>query len=112
RIEVKETFAALPQSEWHRDGVTRWDFPDLPEQVEVRRPGITLRGFPALVDGGDSVALRLMDTPAAAATATRAGLRRLFILQLGEQMKHLAKNLPGITPMCLHYAMIGPCDDL
>jgi len=112
RIEVKETFASLPQSEWHRDGITRWDFPDLPEQVEVVRPGITLRGFPALVDAGESVSLRLMDTLDAARTAMRGGLRRLFALQLAEQMKYLARNLPGIDRMALHYATIGPSADL
>jgi ATP-dependent helicase HrpA len=112
RIEVTETFASLPQSEWHRDGVTRWDFPDLPEQIEVVRPGITLRGFPALVDAGESVSLRLMDTLDAARTAMRGGLRRLFALQLAEQMKYLARNLPGIDQLALHYATIGPGADL
>ena len=112
RIEVKETFASLPQSEWHRDGIARWDFADLPEQVEVIRPGITLRGFPALVDGGESVSLRLMDTLDAAKAAMRGGLRRLFALQLAEQMKYLARNLPGIDRMALHYATIGSSADL
>jgi ATP-dependent helicase HrpA len=112
RIEVKETFASLPQSEWHRDGITRWDFADLPEQVEVVRPGITLRGFPALVDAGESVSLRLMDTLEAARASMRGGLRRLFALQLAEQMKYLARNLPGIDRMALHYATIGPSADL
>ncbi len=112
RVEVRETFASLPDSPWHRDGITRWDFDDLPEQVEVRRPGITLRGYPALVDNNQSVSLRLLDSPSAAAASTRAGLRRLFLLQLGEQARYLARNLPGIDAMSLHYATIGPGDGL
>jgi ATP-dependent helicase HrpA len=40
RVEVKATFEQLPSSEWHRDGITRWDFADLPEMVEVKRPGL------------------------------------------------------------------------
>ena len=113
RVEVKATFEQLPSSEWHRDGITRWDFPDLPEMVEVRRPGLVVRGHPAVVDRGTGVSLRLLDTPRHAAEATRAGLRRLFLLQLGaDQVKHLQRHLPGIDRMCLQYATIGSCDDL
>jgi ATP-dependent helicase HrpA len=112
RVEVKQTFENLPTGEWHRDNLTRWDFGDLPEQVEVKRPGITLKGYPALVDTGTAVNLRLLDTAEAAAVAMRAGVRRLFMLQVGQQMKYLARNLPGVDRMCLFYATLGPCEDL
>ena len=112
RVEVKQTFENLPSSEWHKDELTRWDFGDLPEQVEVRRPGITLKGYPALVDRGESVALRLLESSDAARAAMRAGVRRLFMLQVGREMKHLARHLPGIDQMCMYYAPVGPCDDL
>ena len=112
RVELKQTFENLPASEWHRDGITRWDFGDLPEHVEVKRPGITLKGYPALVDRGDGVSLRLLESPDAAREATRAGTRRLFMLQVGQEMKYLARHLPGIDRSCLFYATIGPCDDL
>ena len=46
RIEVRQTFSTLPAGPWHRDGITRWDFEDLPETAEVRRPGLIVRGFP------------------------------------------------------------------
>lgn len=114
KVELKQTFEALPTSEWHRDGITRWDFPDLPEVVEVRRPGMVVRGYPAVVDQGPKgVALRLLDSAKQAADANRAGLRRLFLLQLGaDRVKHLQRHLPGIDQMCLQYATIGACDDL
>lgn len=113
RVEVRRTFDELPGGEWHRDGVTRWDFADLPETVEVKRPGLVVRGHPAVVDQGTGVGLRLLDTPRHAADATRAGLRRLFLLQLGaDQVKHLQRHLPGVDRMCLQYATIGSCDEL
>ena len=46
RVEVKQTFENLPTGEWHKDDLTRWDFGDLPEQVEVRRPGHHAQGVP------------------------------------------------------------------
>jgi len=120
RVELKQTFEELPTSQWHRDGITRWDFDDLPEMVEVKRPGLVVKGYPAIVDKGTtpaspagSVSLRLLDSPQLAAEATRAGLRRLFLLQLGgDRVKYLQRHLPGIEQMCLQYATIGSCDEL
>src|SRR5947207_829695 len=49
-MKARETFRAPgPPSEFHRDGIMSWDFGDLPENVEVRRNGVTLQGFPAIV---------------------------------------------------------------
>jgi ATP-dependent helicase HrpA len=42
----------------------------------------------------------------------RSGVRRLFMLQVGREMKHLARHLPGIDRMCMEYAPAGPCDEL
>jgi ATP-dependent helicase HrpA len=112
RVELKSVLQTLPTSEWHRDNITRWDFPDLPETVELKRPGMTVRAFPAIVEQGNGVSLRLLDTVAAAAEATRVGLRRLFLLQIGEQVKYLQRNLPGIDQMCLQYKTLGSCDEL
>jgi len=111
-VKARESFAAMPPSEFHRDHVTRWDFGDLPEHVELRRQGLTLLGYPTLVDEGASAALRVLDSPVAARAAMRGGLRRLFMIQVGEELKYLSRKLQGMEPMCLHYALLGPCDEL
>jgi ATP-dependent helicase HrpA len=72
--------------------------------VDLTRAGIRLRGFPALVDRGDSVAIRVLDSAEGAAQAMRAGLRRLFMLHLGADLRHLKKHLPGLDRMRLQYA--------
>ena len=41
---------------------------------------MTLQGYPALVDAGDSVSLRLFDSPEAARMETRAGVRVTLVL--------------------------------
>lgn len=114
-VEVQRRFSALPQSDFNREAITRWDFGDLPEFVEISRGGMVLRAYPALVenpDQPDSVSLRLFDTPHAANDAMRAGLRRLFILQLGEPIRHLQRNLPNIERISLNYATLGSADEL
>jgi ATP-dependent helicase HrpA len=65
-----------------RDGVTEWDFGSLPSAVEIEGSGLSITAFPALVDRGDSVSVRLMATEEEQAEAMWGGLRRLVILQL------------------------------
>ena len=114
-FEVKQRFNALPQSQWNRDGITRWDFDDLPESVEIVRNGMALKAFPAVVESAesrDSVSLRLFDTAEVARDAMRTGLRKLFMLQLGEPIRHLQRMLPNSNTLCLNYATLGTCDEL
>ena len=101
-------FARLPAAELEREGLTRWDFGDLPEQVELERGGIRLRGFPALVDERDGVAIRVLDSPEAAARAHRAGLRRLFALALGPLLRPIRQALQDLDRLRLQYAKAPP----
>lgn len=92
-----------------RDQVMRWDFGNLPEAISFVRAGKKLTGYPALVDEKESVAIRLFDTPAAAAANMRAGVRRLLRFELREQMKQLEKNLPGLNQAALQLrTLINP----
>ena len=65
---------------WHRDGLTAWDFDSLPAEVSVVRGGIQIATYPTLIDRGDSVDLRLLDTPAQSERLTRRGVARLYAL--------------------------------
>ena len=68
--------AKPPEERFHRDGLTQWDFGELPEFVEVNgRPFC-----PGLVDAGRTVSVRLFDAPEKATHFTRGGLRRLLVL--------------------------------
>ena len=111
---AQESLRAQPSdNRLERSGMHRWECDTLPEQVELERAGVKLHGFPALVDEGEGgVAVKLFDGEAKAATAMAAGLRRLIRLTLPKEIKYLARNLPEIQRMCLHYAPVGRCDDL
>jgi ATP-dependent helicase HrpA len=87
-----------------QSGLTRWDFPSLPEQVEAKSSGIRLKGYPALVDEGDSVAVKVLDSSANAARAQHDGLRRLFMLSMPKDIRYLRKHLPNLQQMRLQYA--------
>jgi ATP-dependent helicase HrpA len=89
-----EPLAPAEPSPWHRDGLKTWDFGALPKQVEVRHGGVVLTKYPALVDAGDSAALRLVDSAALASEQTRAGARRLFAIAENRELKAQVQWLP------------------
>ncbi|MDN8615705.1 ATP-dependent RNA helicase HrpA [Variovorax ginsengisoli] len=91
---------------------TAWTFGELPELMEVRRGAQSLIGFPALVDGSDAVTIEVFDEPAVAAAKHRAGLRRLFALQLKDALKYLEKNIPELQKMAVAFMPLGTAEEL
>ena len=92
--------------ELQREGIKSWDFGTLSPVAAVRQGGIELRGYPALVDRGDSVAILLIDSRDNAERLHRAGVRRLIMLSLAREIRYLRKNLPGLGQMQLYYAKV------
>ena len=84
-----------------------WTFGELPELMEVEVAGRMVIGFPALQDEVEAVSLRVFDTPEAAQQVHRAGLRRLFALELRDQVKYIEKSLPGLRDMAMQYMNLG-----
>ena len=60
-----------------------------------------MRGYPALVDEGSSVALRIEATPEAAARATRAGVRRLLLLAVPSPASYVLEHLTANEKLAL-----------
>jgi ATP-dependent helicase HrpA len=89
-----------------------WTFGELPELMEITKGKQTLIGFPALVDVGDAVCIEVFDEPEVAATKHRAGLRRLFAMQIKDALKYLEKNLPDLQKMSVAYMSLGTSDEL
>ncbi|MFK4447056.1 ATP-dependent helicase HrpA [Caballeronia udeis] len=94
------------------ENLTTWDFGKLPELLEIRRRGQTLFGYPALVDRGTHCDVEVFDSPEEAARIHRAGLRRLFALQLREPIRYLERNLSGLREMSLQYMALGTQEEL
>jgi ATP-dependent helicase HrpA len=94
------SFAAAEPA-FERRGIRSWDFGDLPEALSIQRDGRRLTGYPALVEESDGVALRLLDTRAAADAATRAAVVALIRLQLKDALRHWEKGGPGFLQAAL-----------
>jgi ATP-dependent helicase HrpA len=90
---------------------TAWTFGELPELLEIKKGGQTLIGFPALIDAGDAVTVEVFDEPEIAAAKHRAGLRRLFALQIKDALKYLEKNIPDLQKMAVSFMNVGKADN-
>jgi len=94
---------------FERSHLRSWEFGELPESLTIARKGQRVTGYPALVDEGEDVALRLLDTRDAAEASTRAGVIRLIRFQLKDVLARYEKGLPGFQPIALQLrATIAP----
>lgn len=108
-VQARQAFAApaAGPNPWHKDNLTRWDFDDLPEQITLTRNGLSLLGYPTLVDAGKSVSLRLMDSQQSAHDALRAGVTRLYLLQSRHDLASAVRAVPAQDRMSLNYSTLG-----
>jgi len=95
--------AATPELE--RRGLRAWTLGTLPREVEL--PGTGVRAFPALVDEGDAVGVRALETPEAQAEAMRAGTRRLLLLTIPSPLRWVADRLELRAQLALSAAPHG-----
>lgn len=84
-----------------RSKLTTWDIDELTEVVDTPVAGGVVRGYPALVDEGDSVALRVEATPEDAARHTRAGIRRLLLLAVASPATYVLDHLTANEKLAL-----------
>ncbi|MFC4764433.1 ATP-dependent RNA helicase HrpA [Dyella koreensis] len=107
--QAREAFSRKTDIELTREDVTSWDFEDIPAQV--RSEG-GLMAFPALVDLGEAVALRVFERSDEAREAHRLGVIRLLRNAIATDMKQARRRLPIANPLALKYAPLGSVDGL
>ncbi|MET8288717.1 ATP-dependent RNA helicase HrpA [Streptomyces sp. NPDC005132] len=83
RKAISQAAAATAEREGgeslERTGLTDWTIGSLARVFETRRAGQPVKAYPALVDDGDTVSVRLFDTEAEQAQAMWKGTRRLIL---------------------------------
>ncbi|MGR0319023.1 ATP-dependent RNA helicase HrpA [Agromyces sp. ZXT2-3] len=92
-----------------RSGLTTWDWDELPSHVDTRQAGNVVRAYPALVDEGASVALRLVPTDDERDRASRRGIRRLLVLATPTPVAYVQEHLSNQEKLALaSSAYAGP----
>ncbi|GEL98961.1 ATP-dependent helicase [Cellulomonas terrae] len=99
-----------PALDVERSGLTTWpaDLPELPEVVEVGR----VRAFPSLVEEKQSVAVRALADEAAVPEASRHGLRRLLLLDVGLATGRITTRWTGTQALTLAASPYPSTDSL
>ncbi|MDO9423750.1 MAG: ATP-dependent RNA helicase HrpA [Methylobacter sp.] len=98
-----DSFDQIAADELNYTGCIGWAFDDLPETYQFIQKGQAFVGFPAIIDEGDAVGVRIFDTGQKAAHQHQAGLMRLFQLQLRKECTYIAKNMPKSAAAELTY---------
>ena len=91
-----------------RRGLRRWDFGELPRVFEQGR----IRAYPALVDEGDSVAIRMFETEDEQRRAMWAGTRRLLLLASPAPAKQILGTLGNQQKLALSHNPHGSASAL
>lgn len=84
----------------HTD-LTAWTFGALPEQVDTTVAGGVVRGYPAVVDAGSSVSVRVEATAEVATAATRDGVLRLVLLAVPSPASYVQEHLTSPEKLAL-----------
>jgi ATP-dependent helicase HrpA len=91
--------AAAPIDE--RRGIVDWDVGDLPRVVESGDRDLDVKAYPALLDVGDSVALRIVTTPELQARVMRGGVRRLLLLTAAPTRSSIVRMLSNTDRLAI-----------
>ncbi|MTD52786.1 ATP-dependent RNA helicase HrpA [Amycolatopsis pithecellobii] len=98
-----------------RGGLTKPAFGELPRVFASTQRGHDVKAFPALVDEGDSVAVRMLDTPIEQSQQMWLGTRKLLRLNLPSPMKFISRNLSNASKLVLgrnpHGSVAGLLED-
>ncbi|GLU47713.1 ATP-dependent helicase [Nocardiopsis ansamitocini] len=84
-----------------RSGLTSWDFGTLQRTFERRTAGHVVKGYPALVDEGQSAGVRIFDNEAAQAHAMVAGTRRMLLLNVPSPAAFVQRHLGNQSKLTL-----------
>ncbi|MEU4119306.1 ATP-dependent RNA helicase HrpA [Kitasatospora sp. NPDC028055] len=108
--KLKETLSSAASGRGiEQSGLTAWPagLPVLQRTFEQRSRGHSLRAYPALVDEGDTVGVKLFDTPQAQAQAMWDGTRRLLMLTTTSPAKSIQGRLGNQAKLALSHSPHG-----
>ena len=114
-VEMNRSINSANDPKWNRDGLTRWDFGELPSSISIKRAGLTVAAYPALCDprfisdapnesaeATSTVSLRLFDSRDRALANSALGVRRLFTLENMKELRRQARWLPLFDRMTVY----------
>jgi len=102
--EVKLVQPSEHERAIERSNMQHWDLDTLPEVVEVNHGGINIKRYPALIDIGKSVDIKLVSSSEEAYQYSVKGSVRLLRLALATELKYFKKKIPKLNETSLLFA--------
>ncbi len=106
---ARAAFSRQADAELVREDLSGFDIEDIPESI---RSPEGLVAWPALVDLGDSVALRVFENADEARSEHRRGVERLLRRALADRIKQARRQLPLDNSTALKWAALGSAETL
>ncbi|MES2624195.1 MAG: ATP-dependent RNA helicase HrpA [Pseudomonadota bacterium] len=107
---VQASISRAASDAQEKQGLTQWDFGELPEVQDIGTGKVPIKAYPALIDKGESVDLVLLDTEYKARLATLNGVVRLFMLASKQQVRYLQKELLQDPARLIQLSSLGKRD--
>ena len=95
-----------------RTGITKWDFGELEREVTTTRADVPVRGYPALLDDGDSVSIRVFTTTELQAKVMRNGVRRLLLLAVPVSKRAIERDLTNAARLAVAHFRVMSIEQL
>ena len=95
----KSSVVQVSDNEWQQEGLTDWQWDELPKSINIRRGVAEVPVFPTIMDEGDTVALRLLDNRERSNLESRNGLVRLFQIANRKNVKSQVNWLPELDKL-------------
>ncbi|WP_416304892.1 ATP-dependent RNA helicase HrpA [Neptunicella sp. SCSIO 80796] len=105
--KVKSSLRQVATPQVEQKNLTEWSFGPLQQEFSEDRGDYQVKAYPALVDNGKTVAIKLFDQPHQAVISQQAGLRRLLRLNIPSPVKYLQEKLPNKAKLGLYFNPFG-----
>jgi ATP-dependent helicase HrpA len=105
--KVKQNLQAVATPELEKSGLVSWEIDTLPSEFVNKTGGYEIKAYPALVNEGKTVAVKLFDQPHLAEVSHKLGLRKLIILGIPSPVKYLQDKLPNKAKLGLYFNPFG-----
>jgi ATP-dependent helicase HrpA len=109
---ARAALSSATGSDIERAGLTSWTLGDLPDVVRRERDGYEVVGYPALVDAGAAVDVRVLGSPQEQRAAMWLGTRRLLLLTVPSPARQVRRTLSNTDSLALSRGPHGSLDTL
>jgi ATP-dependent helicase HrpA len=105
--KVKLNLQKVATPELEQSGLIEWTVAPLPKEFINKNGGYEIKAYPALIDEGKTVGIKLFEQPHLANNAHQLGLRKLIILAIPSPVKYLQDKLPNKAKLGLYFNPFG-----